>query len=241
MARFASVVPRLPVVALAACAAASTLAGCGCMPLAFSPRSCMTLPSKEGPFTGRRKPGEKLKVRERQSILPGTSTTPNPPEPAITSDNCDDIRDGGPVSGPDCVTASISCGETVIGHTRGGVKRFDSRFYEKNFCWPSTVDHEGGDERVYKLVMPEGEWRAYVWMDSPCADLDLIAMNWNDKQCPSPSAGIQRCEANIVEGVGDERVELVHQGQATWLLVVEGADDEEGAFALHVMCRKGLQ
>lgn len=204
---------------------------------------CTPLQSEEGPFQGPRTPGEKLKVRERKPllILPGTSTTPPPPEPAVTRGQCGDVSDGGPVNGPDCVTQKISCGETVIGHTRGGVQRFDGRWYERNFCWPNTIDHNGGDERVYRLEMPEGEWRAFVWMDSPCADLDLFAMRWNERQCPTDANDVTHCEAAIVSGPGQEKVELVHQGKATWLLVVEGAGDEEGLFALHVVCREGLQ
>jgi hypothetical protein len=210
--------------------------------LAGLPGCCVTLPSSEGPLEGPRKPGEKLKVRERRPlvILPGTSSEPPPPEAVVTSSNCGDVSSGGPVSGGDCVTQRISCGETVIGHTRGGVNRFRTRWYEQNFCWPGTVDHDGGDERVYRLDMPEGEWRAFVYLDSPCADLDLLAMRWNESTCPSPGTSVTHCEANLVTGAGREKVELVHQGKATWLLVVEGADDEEGLFAVSVVCREGL-
>ncbi|MEQ1504751.1 MAG: hypothetical protein ABMB14_21110 [Myxococcota bacterium] len=208
--------------------------------------ACSSLPSEQGEFTGPRHAGEKLELRERKpllpAILPGVSTTPPRPEAAITSAQCGDIADGGPVNGPDCVTDTISCGQTIVGHTVGGVRRYDSRWYEKNFCWPRTIDHDGGEERIYRLVMPEGEWRAFLWMDSPCADLDLFAFKWAGDDCPTDGASsVTPCEGNIVEGVGNERLELVHQGTATWLVVVEGAGDAEGAFALHVQCRKGLQ
>ena len=62
-----------------------------------------------------------------------------------------------------------------MGHTIGGVQRFDSRFYEKQFCTPRITNHDGGNERVYTLEMPEGDWTAYVTLDSPCADLDVAA------------------------------------------------------------------
>jgi hypothetical protein len=54
-------------------------------------------------------------------------------------------------------------------------------------------------------------------------------------------ANIPRCEANLDVKSDREVVELVHQGQATWMLVVEGRGEEEGPFALHVQCRPGLQ
>jgi hypothetical protein len=201
---------------------------------------CYTLPSEEGPFEGPLVPSQPVKLRERKLILPGFSSTPPPPEPAVTSGNCDDLDDGGPVAGPGCITGEVRCGQTVVGHTKGGVKKFDTKFYEKKFCMPALEDRSGGDERVYRLVMPEGEWRAFVWMDSPCADLDLSAMMWNGDDCPTVDSNVSRCEAEPQKGANGELVELTHQGQATWLLVVEGKDEQEGAFALHVQCRQGL-
>lgn len=201
---------------------------------------CFTLPSEEGPFQGPLKPSLPVKLRERRHILPGFSSAPPPPEPAVTSSQCEELEDGGPVNGPGCVTSRISCGETIVGHTGGGVRRFDTKFYEKKFCWPATEDHDGGEERVYRLDMPDGEWHAFVWLDTPCADLDLFALKWNGDDCPTMGHNVAQCEANLKAGARQERVDLVHQGQATWFLVVEGKRDEEGPFALHVQCRPGL-
>lgn len=212
----------------------------GCCGL-VSMDSCLTTSSPEGPLKGPLVPNFKFGLRERQWILPGVDTSPPPPEWGVTSSNCGDLEDGGLVNGPGCITNEISCGETVIGHTKGGVQRFDSKFYEKKFCWPFTVNHDGGDERVYRLVMPEGEWKAFVTLDTPCANLDLVAIKWDGDDCPTMSANVPQCEANFDVKSSREVVELVHQGQATWYLVVEGRDDEEGAFALHVQCRPGLQ
>jgi hypothetical protein len=200
-----------------------------------------TLPHPDGPHDAPLEPSKILPIRERRAILPGTSNIPPPPEAAVFSDQCDDLADGGPLRGRDCVTADIKCGQTIIGHTIGGVDRFDTRFYEKKFCWPATVQHDGGDERVYRLRMPEGEWRAFVYLDTPCADLDLFALKWDGDQCPTEGSLVHQCEANLKRGYGyREKVELVHQGQATWLIVVEGRGEEEGPFALHVQCREGL-
>jgi hypothetical protein len=185
--------------------------------------------------------GIKIPVK-RLLINPGTNTGLPWPAPAITSKNCEDVADGGPVNGPGCITSDISCGDIIVGHTAGGVRRMDSKFYEKKFCTPYTTNHDGGEERVYRLKMPPGEWRAYAWLDTPCADLDLFAVKWDGNDCPTIDHNIQRCEASVdAWGWGKEAVELVHQGNATWFLVVEGKGDEEGAFALQIQCREGLQ
>jgi hypothetical protein len=82
-----------------------------------------------------------------------------------------------------------------------------------------------------------------VWMDSPCADLSLFAFKWSGDDCPPAGANFSYCEGNLVDGVGNERVELVSQSRdpTTWFVVVEGAGDAEGAFALHTQCREGVQ
>jgi hypothetical protein len=150
--------------------------------------------------------------------------------------------EGGPVPGPDCLTGELHCGETVTGHTDGGVWRFDSRFYEKKFCMPALWDHDGGDERVYRLTLPEGPLRAVVHLETPDADLDLVALRWDGQSCPTPESSIPRCETEPEKGRTDEVVELA-QGDAptTWLLVVEGKEQQEGPFALHVSCQEGLE
>ncbi len=173
--------------------------------------------------------------------LPGTNTGPDAPDPAVTADMCNDLEEGGEVAGPDCITAEIECGDTIVGHTIGGTQRFDSKFYDSKFCTPMTTDHDGGDERVYRLQMPEGEWRATVWLDTPCADLDLAAMMVTAKDtCPTIKGNVPRCEMWPAKRGKREKVELASQKPTTWLIVVEGKDEEEGPFALHVHCDKGL-
>ncbi|MEZ4321019.1 MAG: hypothetical protein R3F61_26305 [Myxococcota bacterium] len=210
----------------------ATLAGC---------QHGLTLPPDDGGgYTGPMKPGVKLKVRPRRHILPGFDSSPAPPEPAIDAQNCYDIDDGGLVNGPDCATATISCGDVIIGHTRGGVDQYSTRFYEKNFCAPALTDHGGGDERVYKLVMPPGDMKAFVYLDSPCADLDLAAVKLNERTCPTDLSIVPQCEMGVNKGTSREKVELVSQRGSTWWLIVEGKDNQEGPFAIHVMCREGL-
>lgn len=212
------------------------LVGCSC-----GVDSNLTIPSKEGSYTGKLKEGLKMPFRTRVSILPGNNSRPPVPEYVVHREQCGDLEEGGPNNGPDCITDTIECGQTVIGHTIGGVQRFDSRFYEKQFCTPYTTNHDGGDERVYQLVMPEGDYKAFVYLDTPCADLDMAGIKWSDDTCPTTKHMVNQCEMwPDAYGRDREYMELVSQHGSTWLIVVEGKGEAEGAFALHVQCRPGL-
>lgn len=164
---------------------------------------------------------------------------PPPPAAAFTRDQCDQLTHGGAPQGA-CLSGRIACGETIIGHTKGGVQRFDTKFYESKHCTPAVTDHRGGDERVYELQMPDGDHRAIITLDTPCADLDVAAMVWNDGECPSPGSIVNRCHMGVLKGNRREQVEVVSQNGDRVLVIVEGKDDEEGAFGLSVQCRPGL-
>ena len=212
--------------------------------IVFLSGCCPCLPSsivEDGPaHPSPLAPDTRFETEPRESLFP--RALHGFPEPAIgiVSSQCDDLKDGGAVNGPGCITAKLKCNETVIGHTVGGVKKFDSKFYEKKFCTPRITNHDGGDERIYRLDMPKGEWTAVVTLDSPCATLDLFAVKWNGDKCPTMSHQIPQCEA----AVGSERrksVRLVSQHPTSWYVAVEGLGDEEGAFSLTTQCRRGLR
>jgi hypothetical protein len=177
----------------------------------------------------------------RAAWIPPALGGPKDPVPTapLGPAQCTGLTTGG-ATRDGCVTADVACGETVIGHTRGGARVFDSAFYERAFCTPRTSDHDGGDERVYRLRVPDGDRRVVVTLDTPCADLDVAAVLWGDDGCPAPGASIPRCEMFPSDGTARETLELVTQHATTWLLVVEGKDAEEGAFGLSVQCFDGL-
>jgi hypothetical protein len=174
-------------------------------------------------------------------VLPLPPPAPGDPAPAIGPDNCDDLTDGGPLAGPDCITGTIACGQTVVGHTKGGSAAFDTKFYEAQFCTPALTDHSSGDERVYVLELPPGDRNAKVWLDTPCADLDLAAIRVPDATtCPNATSSIKQCEMSVQPNQKRDKVEIVSQVGTTWLIVVEGKGNAEGAFALTVACADGL-
>ncbi len=193
-----------------------------------------TLPSEDPYPEGPARPS-KTDIRTRRAILPGTLKGPPPPDQGIRTYQCDDMTDGGAVKGPSCVTDTITCGQTVVGHTRGGSNNFTTRFYEKQYCWPATVQKDGGDERVYRFELPE-QTRAYIVLDTPCADLDVAAIKWNGSECPSEANRVTQCDMLRKDGNERETVIIEAIQPTSWLLAVEGVGSEEGAFALTVQC-----
>ncbi len=203
--------------------------------------SGFTLPSTDPAPKGPVAPGKRFDVRERRDLFPSAGSGFPTPEAGLDAEQCSALTAGGPPIGPDCMSGELKCGETIIGHTTGGVRRFDTRFYESNFCTPATTDHDGGDERVYRLKVPDGDWTAVVTLDSPCADLDLAAMKHNDDRCPTSATMVGQCEMYPKEGKTREQVRLVSQRESWWWIVVEGNGAAEGGFALSVQCRAGVR
>ncbi|MCA9566865.1 MAG: hypothetical protein KC656_03445 [Myxococcales bacterium] len=169
---------------------------------------------------------------------------PQWPHTLVDPTMCADMTDGGEVGADGCVTGELKCGDEIIGHTVGGVHLYDTKFYEKKHCWPATVHHDAGNERVYKLTMPSGEWRAWVTLYSPCADLNVAAIRHDESTCPTMDHDIRVCEMSVKEGRIADRIELTTQTpdhlDPTWYVVVEGRDDYDGPFSLHVQCAPGL-
>ena len=168
------------------------------------------------------------------------------PAPGIVASQCNELTDGGPLAGPDCVTAEIACGQTIVGHTRGaGVNQYDTEFYEAKRCWPGTRNHDSGDERVYRFVFDEDpvtkgkkSTRAIINFDTPCADLDLTYMNVVGKrsQCPTVNDRVQTCDMINFKNSPRRESRLDMFAGEVWYFLVEGANDAEGGFSLTLEC-----
>lgn len=172
------------------------------------------------------------------AILPGSVTKPGEPPVGLAADQCNATTDGGPVT-DGWLTAEIHCGDTIKGFTRGGVQKFDTKFYEKNFCTPATTNHDGGEERLYKLAV-EDQTRAIVYLDSPCTNLDVAAFRGTGgDKFPTIDQAADQCEMDVKNKKGRKMLDLRVNTATDWWIVVEGQKDEsEGAFALTVQCEK---
>jgi hypothetical protein len=178
----------------------------------------------------------KPEVKHPSIIDPGPQSGPEVPKVAVDQSECNAIES--PAPDKDGVTGTIKCGETIKGVTRGGANKFNSKFYEKNFCTPRTTSHETGDERIYKFEMPNGPARAWVTLDTPCANLDLAVMKASGGGIPDGSSDLQQCEMKVKDGHTRERLELDIMEATTWWIVVEGQGEDEGAFAVTVQCEE---
>jgi hypothetical protein len=205
--------------------------------------ACSSTPSSDADIEApENTPQLEIEPTGSSDALRGTPTSPKDGEPpfGIQAADCDSVPKDAPIEGPDCITGVLSCGDTVVGHTQGGSNKFTTRFYEKHFCTPATTDHDSGDERVYQLNMPDGDWTADVYLDTPCGDLDLAALKWTGESCPTEASMVGQCEMSVREGGHREHLKLSSRKATSWLLAVEGKDASEGAFALVVTCREGL-
>ncbi len=150
----------------------------------------------------------------------------------------DDIcaeREPPPIQGPACITASLSCGDEIVGTTVGGTTYFDGDRYIHSYCFPTTEDSHRGPDRVYAFNLPAGN-EATVTLDSPCAELDLAALRWeNVSRCPQGNESISECEGNKRHGGGS--VSFWNDKPARYLIIVDGDGDKGAGFELKVSCR----
>lgn len=169
-------------------------------------------------------------------VQPGKITKPGEPPIGLLKDSCGGMTDGGPVI-DGCMTAEVHCGDVIVGHTRGGAQKLGTKFYEKYFCTPGTTNHDGGDERIYKLVVDKPQMRVLAYLDSPCANLDIAAFReGTGSTCPDVNGSIPRCEMQVKKEAR-KFVDIRDNDPTSYWIVVEGQGEaDEGAFSLSIQC-----
>lgn len=134
--------------------------------------------------------------------------------------------------GPDCVTASISCGETIEGTTGGGSSVLDSSLYEDWFCAIPAASYEGS-ERVYVLDV-NGSQDIDIDLDAACGEVDLFALHWVDDTCPYPGVSIYECEGATRDG--SDHIDLFTDQSYRFYVIVESRNEKAQNFKLTVNC-----
>lgn len=135
----------------------------------------------------------------------------------------------------DCITAEIECSETVLGHTGGGADGWSNGFYQAHYCTPMPKGY-GGTERVYRFVAPAHS-TVSIDLETPCAELDLFAINWSGKGCPTEAHNAGTCDSDV--SPGDGHIELYQdKTPRTYLIAVDGKDGSEAPFTLNISCHQ---
>lgn len=135
-----------------------------------------------------------------------------------------------------CVTGEVlTCGAQVSGTTEGGDAVVDNTFYEHAFCFPRGEGPHDGPERVYRVAVPEYQ-QATISLDSPCVDLDLVAVayDWTGS-CPAEDAIVSECEADTHGSGGKLRIDVFNPRE--YLVMIDGKAGVVGPYTLNVACR----
>ena len=148
--------------------------------------------------------------------------------------DCDDPPAGAAIGGPDCVTDSLACGDSIIDNTEGGGFDWEGDAYQGWYCLISTATDYGGPERVYAFDHP-GTGNVTFSLSSPCADLDLVALHWSDEDtCPLAEYSVLECEGD--DGSGTNSFTIWNNEAARYLVIVDGDDSAGAPFQLSVSC-----
>lgn len=155
-------------------------------------------------------------------------------EPSSDLD-CDASYDDSAPAGPDCLTGTLSCGDVVEGHTRGGSSVLDESFYETAFCFVPYTSYTG-PERVYAIDLDAG-LTATVILEAPCGDLGFGAARWSDEDtCPSgEDHAIIDCNGKPADTTSNTKeASFWAEIDTRFVVSVDGA--EPAAFRLSVEC-----
>ena len=140
-----------------------------------------------------------------------------------------------------CVDATLRCGDSIIGTTRGASSRWESDAYVSWYCFPLPDGDYAGGEVVYDFQHP-GDRDVTITLEAPCEELDIAALRWafwdEDGECPAAESTLATdCEAD--DGRGDGVVELPEIPDGTpyhYLVMVEGPQPVDSLYRLTVTC-----
>jgi len=140
-----------------------------------------------------------------------------------------------------CVDATLRCGDSIIGTTRGASSRWESDAYVSWYCFPLPDGDYAGGEVVYDFQHP-GDRDVTITLEAPCEELDLAALRWGfwdeDGECPAAESTLATdCEAD--DGRGDGVVELPEIPDGTpyhYLVMIEGPQPVDTLYRLTVTC-----
>ncbi len=146
--------------------------------------------------------------------------------------DCDTPFAQDPLQG-ECVTNTISCGETVYGTNLGGSTLFTADGQFEQCSGSASGSDFDGPERVYRLDLPSSVESLTVKLES-CEDSWLLWYR-ESTECPSENQLVTCSYAT--RGTFNVQYEYTLAGESgvVWF-VVEAFQNDGGNFALHVDC-----
>jgi hypothetical protein len=149
--------------------------------------------------------------------------------------DCDDDQlSTDPPGGPDCVTGTISCGDSIEGTTEGGSNQIEGEVYEDSYCFVPFEDYDG-PERAYELELPEYTI-ATIYYSFPCQDMAIAAFRWSSEECPTLGGETTFvCEGDGLGRSGSVEISYELEDKR-FLVVVDAPEGTEAPFALRVEC-----
>ena len=125
----------------------------------------------------------------------------------------------------------------IMATNKGGLSQFDSSEYTSWYCFPFEEDPYDGPEAVFAFAHP-GTGTVYIDLHTPCAELSLMAVRWNDweedRVCPTEETVSLQCDAEYE--TGDERLRIDEFAPINYLLIVDGPQGERANFTLGAEC-----
>ena len=118
--------------------------------------------------------------------------------------------------------------------------RYDGSLYTAFDCFPSAGDEYAGLERIFAFNHPGGG-TAQIILETPCADLDLIALQWtgwdDGDECPSEEHESRvRCYQERDDSDGVITLPLFENNEMPYIIIVDGVDGAEANFTLSATC-----
>ena len=143
-----------------------------------------------------------------------------------------------PIPPPDdCVTRTISCGDQFVDTTVAGASVMDAEEYSAWYCMVFPEGDYAGSERIYYFTHP-GDGTVTVELNSPCAELDLVVLQWEywatDGTCPNDGHSIAACDA--AKGGAGGSVEVWDNSDSNYMIIVDGPEPVEDIFELSLTC-----
>lgn len=132
-----------------------------------------------------------------------------------------------------CESGALSCGDTVYASNLGAPSALDGSNYSS--FWACQVVGFGsylGPERMFEFRHP-GTGDVRVALSSPCADLDLFVMRWEDG-CVRDDYPVNECEGAV--GGGGGSITIWNNEPSRYLIVVDGPEGQTDNYAVSLSC-----